>query len=106
MNISNNSNISSQIASSISKLNLNTARRAFEAQEEENTSNIELQEIKKDGIQLIDDKKVQKTANKSNNTINVDEIQSYANLMGENLTIDDINYGLMYGRSVIADFCV
>lgn len=106
MDISNNTNISSQIASSISKLNLNAATRAFEAQKnEENTPNIELQEVKKDDIQLIDEKKVQKTVEKTgSSTINVEEIQKYANSMGENLSIDDINYGLMYGRSVIADF--
>ena len=107
MDISNNTNISSQIASSISKLSLNTARRAFEVQkEEENTPNIELQEIKKDDIQLLDKGNTQQTAKKSNNGIDVSEIQMYANSMGESLSIDDINYGLMYGRSVIADFCV
>ena len=107
MDINSNTNISSQIASSISKLNLSGAKRAFEVQKsEENTPNIELQEIKKDDIQLIDEKKVQQTAKKSNNNgIDVDEIKQYASLMGENLTVDDINYGLMYGRSVIADFC-
>ena len=106
MDISNNTNISAQIASSISKLNLNSARRAFEVQKnEENTPNIELQEIKKDDIQLIDEKKVQQTVEKTgNNGIDVEEIQKYANSMGESLSIDDINYGLMYGRSVIADF--
>lgn len=106
MDISNNTNISAQIATSISKLNLNTAQRTFEApKDDKNTPNIELQEIKKDDIQLIDNKKVQQTEKKSNNEIDVAEIQQYANSMGESLTIDDINYGLMYGRSVIADFC-
>lgn len=106
MNITNNTDISSRIASSISKLNLNTAKSAFEAQKsEKNTPNIELQEVKKSDIQLIEDNKVQNVAKKSsNNGINVKEIQQYAQLMGENLSIDDINYGLMYGRSVIADF--
>ena len=108
MDISNNTNISAQIATSISKLNLNTARRSFEvSKEDKNTPNIELQEVKKDDIQLLDEGKIQKTAKKSNsNGIDVAEIQKYANSMGENLSIDDINYGLMYGRSVIADFCV
>ena len=108
MDISNNTNISAQIATSISKLNLNTARRAFEVQkEEENTPNIELHEAKKDDIQLIDEGKIQETVKKSkSNGIDVAEIQKYANSMGETLSIDDINYGLMYGRSVIADFCV
>ncbi len=105
MDISNNTNISARIASSISKLNLNTARRAFEVQkDDENTSNIELQDIKKSDIQLIEGKKATQTVKSSNGGINVEEIQQYANLMGENLSIDDINYGLMYGRSVIADF--
>ena len=106
MSINSSSNISSQIASSISKLNLNTAKRAFEVQKnEENTPNIELQEIKKDDIQLVDDKKIQQTVEKTGaNSINVEEIRQYASSMGENLSIDDINYGLMYGRSVIADF--
>ena len=106
MDISNNTNISTQIATSISKLNLNTAKRAFEIQKnEENTPNIELQDIKKDDIQLIDEQKVQQTVEKTGaNSINVEEIRQYASSMGENLSIDDINYGLMYGRSVIADF--
>ena len=103
MDINNNTNISTQIANSISKLNLNTAKRTFEAQKsQENTSNIELQSIKKDDISLIDEQKVQQNAR--SNGINVEEIQKYANSIGENLSIDDINYGLMYGRSVIADF--
>lgn len=107
MDISNNTNISAQIATSISKLNLNTAKRAFEApKEDKNTPNIELQEVKKGDIQLIDEGKIQKTAKKSNNGIDVAEIQMYASSMGESLSIDDINYGLMYGRSVIADYCV
>ena len=101
MGINTSTNISSQIANSISKLNLNTAKRTFEVQKnEENTPNIELQEAKKDDIQLIEEKKTK------NNGIDVAEIQQYASSMGESLTIDDINYGLMYGRSVIADFCV
>ena len=101
-------NFIKNLRNSISKLNLNTAKRAFEVQKnEENTPNIELQEVKKDDIQLVDEGKVQKTAKKSNNNgIDVAEIQMYANSMGESLSIDDINYGLMYGRSVIADFCV
>ena len=39
-----------------------------------------------------------------NGGINVEEIQQYASYLGESLSIDDINYGLMYGRSVIAEF--
>ena len=103
MDINNNTNISTQIANSISKLNLNTAKRAFEVQKpQENTSNTELQSIKKDDISLIDEKKAQQNAR--SNGINVEEIQKYAEIMGEKLTVDDINYGIMYGRSVIADY--
>lgn len=99
MDINNNS-ISSQIANSISKLNLNSQNRSFETQKtQENTSNTQLQNFKNDDIQLIDTKP-------KNNGINVEEIRQYATSMGENLSIDDINYGLMYGRSVIADFSV
>ena len=43
---------------------------------------------------------------KTERVTNVEEIQHYASIMGESLSIDDINYGLMYGRSVIADFSV
>ena len=53
MDISNNTNISTQIANSISKLNLNTAKRPIEAQNNrENTSDALLHSAKKDDIQL------------------------------------------------------
>ena len=108
MDISNNTNISAQIANSISKLNLNTTKLNFDAQNnKENTLSDELQTFKKDDIQLIDQGEIKKTAEKpANNGINVEEIRKYASYMGEELSIDDINYGLMYGRSVIADFSV
>lgn len=36
---------------------------------------------------------------------NIDEIRKYAELAGENnLTEDDIKYGLSYGRSVIVEY--
>lgn len=34
----------------------------------------------------------------------VDEIKKYAEMAGENISEDDIMYGLSYGRSVIADY--
>lgn len=105
MDINNSINISSQISTSLSKLNLTTAKRAFEVQsDDKNSSEVELQSVKKSDIELIDDKIINKKAQKNNNAIDVQEIQKYASYMGENLSIDDINYGLMYGRSVIADF--
>ncbi len=36
--------------------------------------------------------------------INKEEVKSYATLMNENITDDDIKYGMVYGRSVIADY--
>jgi hypothetical protein len=37
--------------------------------------------------------------------VNVSEIKEYAKFAGEyNITDDDIKYGLMYGRSVIAEW--
>ena len=74
----------------------------LEENNKENTPNIELQNTKKDDIQLINKGEIEEKT--QNNGINVAEIQQYASYMGENLSIDDINYGLMYGRSVIADF--
>ena len=101
MDINNSANISTQIANSISKLNLNTAQPAFEASKNTQNEEVELQNIKQEDVALIDENEVK---NKVKNQIDVDDIQKYADAMGEKLTIDDINYGLMYGRSVIADF--
>ena len=98
MDINNNSNISSLVSSSISKLNLNTATRAFETAKSELDNKDEIiEDTKAQDISLIDDTKIK-------NKIDVDEIQKYAEIMGEKLTVDDINYGIMYGRSVIADY--
>ncbi len=98
------SNISSQIANSIQKLNLTNAKRAFETpKEEKNQTKVELQNAKKDDIELIDKENLEKKVVAKNN-INVEEIQKYASFVGENLSLDDINYGLTYGRSVIADY--
>jgi len=93
-----NTNISNTVAASISKLNLNTAKRSFEAQMGEKEENkIEVIEEKNEPI-------VEQAAEKM--AVDVEEIQKYAKYMGENLSIDDINYALMYGRSVIADYSV
>ena len=97
MDINNNTNITNAVASSLSKLNLNSASRQQKPQTQETVQPIV--DIKEEDSKLIDTKKIQ-------NSIDVAEIQKYANYMGENLTIEDINYGLMYGRSVIADYSV
>ncbi len=98
MDINNNSQISSINLNSVSKINLNTANRAFRASMDTNEANVE--DFKQDDIALMDKQEVDKQGQK----IDVEEIQKYASQMGENLSIDDINYGLMYGRSVIADY--
>ena len=91
-----NANISNTVATSISKLNLNSARRSFEAQKDDNNKNNDIEDVKEIPIEPVIQKK----------QVDVEDIQKYAKYMGENLTIDDINYGLMYGRSVIADYSV
>ena len=93
-----NANVTNTVAASISKLNLNTAKRSFEAQKPENKENKkEIVDELKEPVDLPEEKKL---------AIDVEDIQKYAKYMGENLSIDDINYALMYGRSVIADYSV
>jgi hypothetical protein len=91
-----NANVANQVVASISKLNLNTAKHAFEAQKQEKKDNIE--EVVEERHEIAPD--INKMA------VDVEDIQKYAKYMGENLTIDDINYGLRYGRSVITDYSV
>ncbi len=82
---------------SISSINLNSGLRAFEASKKPPQKEVPIEDFKQEDINLID-KKSEKLK------VDVKEIQQYANQLGENLSIDDINYGLMYGRSVIADY--
>lgn len=74
-------------------INLNTATRAFEATKK---THEETQDFKQEDMALMEQKPAK--------SVDVADIQKYAGLMGETLSIDDINYGLMYGRSVIADY--
>lgn len=90
-----NANVTNAVAASISKLNISSANRNFEVKQPQKET-IEKEEI----IEKIPEVKSE------NLSIDVEDIQKYAKYMGENLSIDDINYGLMYGRSVIADFSV
>lgn len=100
MEIENNSNISSLIASSISKLNLNSNQVAsFSNKPKQNKEKENLiQENEKDDVKLVDENKISKSP------IDVKDVQKYANLIGEDITVEEIKYGLMYGRSVIADY--
>ena len=100
MEIDNNTNISNLIASSISKLNLNTASTSTVSNQKQNENQEQnlIQENEKDDVKLVDDDKIAK------NPIDVDDVKKYANLLGEDLTVEEIRYGLMYGRSVIAEW--
>ena len=51
-------------------------------------------------------KKVENTFDDKNMVSKIDtqEVKNYASQMNETLTDDDIKYGLVYGRSVIADY--
>ncbi len=82
---------------SISSINLNTRNHNFEPTKKPIKQELPKEDFKQEDINLIDKKS-------SRLKVNVDEIQKYASMVGENLSVDDINYGLMYGRSVIADY--
>jgi len=98
MDIKNDTNISNLISNSISKLNLNTKVRTSEQ--------TKTQDVQKQTNDFEVEDRAFVENNKKTNGIDVKEIQKYAQIMGEELTVEDINYGLMYGRSVIADYTV
>jgi len=99
MEIDNNRNISNLIASSISKLNLNTVNNAIaQKPKQKNEQTPVEEEIFKE------DSKLSQSDNAPKSPVDVKEIQKYAGMIGEDVTVEEINYGLMYGRSVIADF--
>ncbi len=97
-NIGNSPNVSNLIASSISKLNLNSVKKPnISFDEKIKPKKVETKEpIQEENIILTDENpKI---------SIDVDDIQKYAQMVGEKVSVDDINYGIMYGRSVIADY--
>ena len=101
MEIDNNTNISNLIASSISKLNLSQATGTTLNPKKQQTQKPNEEAIKesiKDDVKLINEEKISKSP------IDVSEVKKYAGMIGEELTDEEIKYGLMYGRSVIADF--
>ena len=74
------------------------AMNAFKPKSVE-TTQPEIQDIS-DGLDVNDSSNILKNQN-------LDEIKNIAQSMGEeNISDDDIKYGLTYGRSVIADFSV
>lgn len=91
------SGITSGVTNPISMLN---ATKAFQHAQKALQTSLPIVEETSNGIDLKDTNKL--LMNK-----NISEIQKFAQYVGEdNLTIDDIKYGLQYGRSVIADYTV
>ena len=97
-NISKNSNVSNLIASSISKLNLNSVKKP------DLKLNKQIEEKNIPSEEIIQEENVIPTDEKPKTRVDVDDIQKYAQMVGEKVSVDDINYGIMYGRSVIADY--
>jgi hypothetical protein len=89
-------NVSNQINStnSLNFINSFNAKNAF-APKTENT-NISKEEK--------EDLAVSHVSNSILNRINVEEVQQYAQNLGENvLSEDELKYGLIFGRSVLVD---
>ncbi len=97
-NVNNSTNVSNLIASSISKLNLNSVKKLDLNLNKENISDspAKQESVEEENTVISDEKPKIK--------IDVDDIQKYAKMVGESVSTDDINYGIMYGRSVIADY--
>lgn len=87
------------ISSRINSVQLLNATNAFKTAS--NPPSDETQEPQvSDGVKVNDSQNILKN-------LNTDEIKKYASLAGEeNLSDEDIRYGLIYGRSVMADWVV
>lgn len=99
-----NSNIASTVANSLNSLNLHSATRSFQ-QAQRPVEEIE-QEIQ---LQLKEDKALidsPKSLMAGLTPEHVREMKEVSQQIGENLTDEDIQYALKYGRSVIADYSV
>ena len=97
-NVENSTNVSNLIASSISKLNLSSVKKPNVTQNKEEASKEPANNA------VLKEEKVIPTNEKPKTIINVEEVQKYAEMAGVKISTDDINYGIMYGRSVIADY--
>lgn len=85
------------ISNNINPIQLMNALGAFRATEQAK-ENSRIPETS-DGINVNDSNLLQNQ--------NVDEIKQFAQTVGEdNLSNEDIQYGLTYGRSVIADYSI
>lgn len=88
------------ISSGISQVQLFNATNAFKTATIKPQSPITQEPQVSDGVKVNDSQNMLKN-------LDIDEIKKYASMTGEeNLSDDDITYGLVYGRSVMADWVV
>ncbi len=68
--------------------------------------NINTDKKNDNSVDINKNKKIENTFDDKNMAakINTQEVKNYASQMNETLTDEDIKYGLVYGRSVIADY--
>ncbi len=91
--------VNSVSSSGISSVQLFSAVNAFKSSEKVSTDANTLLDVS-DGMDVNDDGNILKDQDLS-------EIRSFAKDAGEdNLSDEDIRYGLTYGRSVIADYVI
>jgi|GEM_PF-1315886 len=99
-----NSNIASTIANSLNSLNLHIAARSFQQAQKP------VEEIEKEiQLQLKEDKAIidnPKSLMAGLTPEHIKEMKEVSQKIGEDLTDEDIQYALRYGRSVIADYSV
>ena len=99
-----NTNITSTVANSLNSLNLHSATRSFQQAKRP------VEEIEKEiQLQLNEDKALidnPKTLMASLTPEHIREMKEVSQKIGEDLTDEDIQYALKYGRSVIADYSV
>lgn len=77
-----------------------TAANAFKTAQNELNNNKKFKDNTSSGVDLKDNNYLLKDQN-------ITEIRDFAKIAGEdNLTDEDIKYGLTYGRSVIADYVI
>ena len=98
MEIKNNTDISNLIASSISKLNISPANASAPVKKQPAGKIAEPFKEEKEDVKLVDDEKVSKSP------VDYDEVKKYAEMVGMEVSEEDIKYGIIYGRSVIADY--
>ena len=85
----------SPIGSNINAIQMFTAANAFKSTMS-NPITQSREPVTSDGIELNDDGLLRGQ--------DLAEIKKYANMIDENISDDDIKYGLSYGRSVIAEY--